>query len=121
MLLERVVLVVDDRSPSVLRLVVIERSKLSQPISERGLGDPPIEINEVGMIFVYDLGRAGQPIVQKLRRNIRTVLIDPILVAGLDQANLRGPIESRKLWIGHIGIELPAAVEEPVVFGTMGG
>ena len=59
--LHGVVLVVDDADMVAIleRRVVVERGKAGEIRPDRRLADPPIEVHDVGMIILDDLGRSA--------------------------------------------------------------
>ena len=62
--LHSVVLVIDDPNMVAIfeRSVVVERGEASQVCAHGRLADPPVEVHDVGMIFLDDFGGASQPV-----------------------------------------------------------
>jgi hypothetical protein len=58
MFLQGIVLVIDhaDVITKFQRAVVVERGKASEIWPNRRLADPPIEINDIRMVFLHEFG-----------------------------------------------------------------
>lgn len=82
--------------------------------------NPPIEIDQVRLIGIDQLGRARQPIVQPGLRDRRPVVGHiGIVLAG--QTHLRRTIQRGVTRVVDVRIECAPAVEEPVVLGAVRG
>ena len=101
------VLVVDrDRPITRDRPVVVPGGELRQPGLEHVLLDPPVEPDELGVVVLHHLDRAGEPVLQE-------GLAGPNLLA------LGGAVEVGVRRIGHVGVEAHPAVEEEPVLGPV--
>ena len=78
MLLHGVVLVIDDADVIAIlqRAVVVERRKARQIRPDRCLPDPPVEVHDVGMVFLDEFGRPRQPVVRPGGRDISEIVVE---------------------------------------------
>src|ERR1035438_65328 len=56
--------------------VVIKRGKAREVRPDRCLADPPVEVDEIGMIFLDEFGAPSKPVVGPRRRNIGKISAD---------------------------------------------
>ena len=65
MVLHGVVFEVDDAGVAVARRRSCSRRRRTRRRARRksGLADPPVEVDDLGLVFLDDLGVAGEPVV----------------------------------------------------------
>ncbi len=113
MLFHGVELVIDHTDGAAGRsIVVIERGELHEVPANRRLADPPIEIEDVGLVFRHDFRIAGQPIVQIGIADVGPVGQQRLLAF---YPGVRGTLEGGELRVVDVRFELAAAVQEKVV------
>ncbi len=100
-------------------VVVVVGGEALQVAAEVRLADPPVEVNEVGMIALNDLGGASEPVVHVGLRYISEVMREIADIAIVPTVQLRRPVKGGVLRIVHIGGEVTATVEEPVMLRAM--
>ncbi len=71
------------------------------------------------MVALDDLCRTSEPVVHEGGRNVGEIVAQRIAVVAVKLAKLRRAVEGSVLRIVHVGGEVAAAVEEPVVLGAM--
>ena len=78
MLLHGVVLVVDHSDVIAIfeRTVVIERGKAGEIWPDRCLADPPVEVHDIGMIFLHEFRAPCEPVVGPCRRDVSEVIVE---------------------------------------------
>ena len=84
---------------------------------EDGLLDPPIEPEQLRLIFIHELAAAGQPVLEERGIGPRLHILAVAVVRQRD---------GRAVEIGvgrvlHIRVEVAAAIKEPPVLGAMAG
>ena len=99
--------------------VVVERGKAGEVGADRSLPDPPVEEDDIGMIFLHQFRAARQPVVRPGGRNIGEIVSDGI--APGHQPVMGRAIERSVLRIVHIGRDGAAHAEEEIVFYAMRG
>ena len=115
-LLHSEVLIVDDSDviPILQGTVVIERSKAGEIRPDRCLADPPVEVDDIGMIFLDEFGAPSKPVIGPRRRNIGEIIADGS--APVDDPHLCRAIEGGILRVVDIRWDLAAHAQEEIVF-----
>ena len=115
---ERFVFVVDRHALVPLQpAIVVVGGEALQIGLEDGLLDPPVEPEQLRLVFVNDLAAAGQPVFEERGVGPRLHIQAVAVVRQRD---------GRAVEIGvgrvlHIRVEVAAAVEEPPVLGAVAG
>ncbi len=86
--------------------VVIERCKAGEIRPDRCLPDPPVEVHDVGMIFLDEFGAPSKPVVGPRRRNIGEIIADGS--SPVDDPHLCRTIEGGVLRVVNIRGDLAA-------------
>ena len=118
--LESVILDINDAGKAVFcGVVVVEGGETRDIGTIVGLANPPIEIHDVGFVFLDDFRGASEPVVGIFGADVGPIVHKDI---GLFlEPVVSGAVEGGELRIVDVGAEGAAAVEEPIVFGTMKG
>src|SRR5947209_7319592 len=100
-------LVVDSDATAPLHAtVVVVGGELLQVGTEDRLLDPPVEPDQLWLIFVNQLTGTRQPVIEEY-------------FVWCKRFGLSRTIQVRITGILHVGVKLHAAVEEPPVFGPV--
>ena len=112
---------VEERDRLMLRraVVVVVGGEARKMRAEVRLADPPVEVDEVGMVALDDLRRTREPVIHEGRRDIGEIVAQQVAVFAIQLAKLRRAVEGGVLRIVHIGGEVAASIEKPVVLGAM--
>ena len=79
---ERVVLEIDHAGVVVGRgVVVVERGELGDRAAEVGLPDPPVEVDDLGLVLLDQFGVAGQPVARPCLADLGPVVHHAVIVA----------------------------------------
>src|ERR1700733_752604 len=101
-------------------VVVVVGCEAFQAAAEVRLADPPVEVDQVGMIALHYLRGTGEPIIPIGIGDVSEVVDQFVSVLTLKLAKLGRAVEGSVLRIVDIGGKVAAAIEEPVVLRAMG-
>ena len=107
---ERVILEVDDAGVAVGGgVVVVEGGELGDGAAEVGLADPPVEVDDFGLVFLDELGVAGEPVARPGVADPGPVVIEAVGVAAGIEPLVRRAVERGVLGIVDVGADGAAA------------
>src|SRR5450631_1869882 len=98
--------------------IVVERSKSCEVFTDARLADPPVEIHDVGMILLHDLGGAGKPVIGPSVGDKGKVIGKRCAVPIFDPG-VRWTIECCIGWVVDVGRECTSLSVEEVVLDTV--
>src|ERR1700736_5130190 len=87
-------------------------------LANGGLADPPVEIEQLGLIFLHDFCVARQPIIQISIADVGPVGQERLFAF---HPGVRWTVEGGELRIVYVRFNLAAAIQEKVVLDSMRG
>src|SRR5450631_333889 len=100
------------------RFVVVEGLKFGELIAQPGLPNPPVEVHDVGMILLDNLGRTSKPIIAVGIGQVGEVVRERRRGFGLKPC-MRGSIEAGILRIIYIRINLATLTQKEIMLDAM--
>jgi hypothetical protein len=74
--------------------VIVEGGEAALGLAEVGAADPPVEVEELGLVELDNLGGAGEPVVAEGLGDVSEVFADGCVVGGFEAALLGGSVEA---------------------------
>jgi hypothetical protein len=118
---ERVILEIDNAGVAVGRgEVVVESREFSDGAAECRMADPPVEVNDLRLVFLDKLGVAGKPVARPCVADPGPIVLEAVGVARCIEPLMRRAIERCLLRIVDIGAGSAAEGVEEVVLRAVG-
>ena len=120
MLLHRVIFVVNHSNVVAIfqRPVVIERSEPRETCPDRRLPDPPVEIHDIGMVFLDQFRGPHQPIVGPRGGNISEIIVERC-ARWVHKPVMGRAVEHGVLRVVHIRRNCAARPQEEIMFDAV--
>src|SRR6516225_10562546 len=115
-----IVLVIDhsDAITMIQSTIVIVSSKAREIRTDRRLADPPVEVHDVGTVFLHEFDGSREPIVGPRGGNVSEVVTERS-PAHVHQPSVSRAVERGELRVVHVRRYAAAHTKEEVVFHSM--